>query len=70
MKVNIMKVDELDDGEETKASDTKLNPCTEHNHLNVINTPPVITKQSFIGSDHSPSSSMINLSLSNSVLAP
>ena len=61
MKDNIIKVDELD-VEETKSSHTQMNFSP--------NLLKVIDKQSFIGSDQSPSSSIVNMSLSNSVFSP
>lgn len=73
MKSNIIKVVELDnDGEETKSSHMQMNTVAQTNLLKVLDTPTTgLNKQSFIGSDQSPSSSSIlNMSLSNSVFAP
>lgn len=72
MKGNIIKVVELDnDGEETKSSHKQMNTVAQTNLLKVLDTPAGLNKQSFIGSDQSPSSSSIlNMSLSNSVFSP
>ncbi len=72
MKGNKIKVVELDnDAEETKSSHMQINTVAQTNLLKVLDTPIGLNKQSFIGSEQSPSSSSIlNMSLSNSVFSP